>query len=121
MATSINSSSLDSATSGNVRVTCRCNRQASVYTSNTIANPFRRFYKCRYYRTESGCDTWEWIDNELPTRVKTGIMKLMDQVDNLTKELEETKERSKAGLKSKDTIIKILTFVIVLLTIVLIK
>ncbi|GAB2281905.1 hypothetical protein Dimus_016470 [Dionaea muscipula] len=121
MATLISSSSPDSASSGNVRVTCRCNRQASVYTSNTRANPFRRFYECKYYRTERGCDTWGWIDNELPTRVTMGIMKLMDQVDSLTKELEETKERSVARLKSKDTIIKMLTFVVVVLVILLIK
>ncbi|GAB2281754.1 hypothetical protein Dimus_016322 [Dionaea muscipula] len=93
MATSISSSSLDSTSSGNVRVTCRCNRPASVYTSNTKANPFRRFYKCRLYRTENGCDTWEWIDNELPTRVKTEIVKFMDQVDGLKTELKKSKEQ----------------------------
>ncbi|GAB2285722.1 hypothetical protein Dimus_020160 [Dionaea muscipula] len=90
------------------------------YPSNPSSATLHLEFQPRYYRKERGCDTWGWIDNELPTRVTIGIMKLMDQVDSLTKELEETKERM-ARLKSKDTIIKMLIFIIVVLVILLIK
>ncbi|GAB2299405.1 hypothetical protein Dimus_033474 [Dionaea muscipula] len=97
---------------GNIQLVYRCNLPVRHLTSNTKDNPFRRFYKCR----NNQCDTWEWMDDVLPMRVKRGIVKQMDQIESLKKELDTVQGR----LQAKDTKIWILTLVIIVLIAMLI-
>ncbi|GAB2290192.1 hypothetical protein Dimus_024474 [Dionaea muscipula] len=129
MATSWSSSSLDIAASGNV-IRCRCNEVAAMFTSKTRDNPFRRFVKCRR-RQGLGCGMWEWIDADLPLTAKMGIVKQMDQIDNLKKDLQKKEEctilmvakhatdliEMEARLKFLYTVLLIMTVVIIALVI----
>ncbi|GAB2273066.1 hypothetical protein Dimus_007874 [Dionaea muscipula] len=104
-----NSTSVSShyKSAGNIQLVCRCDLPVRHLTSNTKDNPFRRFYKCR----NNQCDTWDWMDDELPIRVKRGIVKQMDQIGSLKKELDMVQGR----LQAKDTKIWILMLVIIVL------
>nr|XP_016445359.1 PREDICTED: uncharacterized protein At4g04775-like [Nicotiana tabacum] len=42
---------------------CRCGEVANHFTSKTLLNPGRRFYKCPKPESE-GCGFWEWHDEE---------------------------------------------------------
>ncbi|GAB2267545.1 hypothetical protein Dimus_002524 [Dionaea muscipula] len=109
-----NSGSEQYRPAGHMQLVCRCNLPVKQLTSNTKDNPFRRFFKCR----DNRCDTWEWIDDELPMRVKRGITKCMDQIEGLKKELHTVKdevEKTRARLQAKDTTIFLLKLVIIIL------
>ncbi|XP_019237893.1 PREDICTED: uncharacterized protein At4g04775-like [Nicotiana attenuata] len=44
---------------------CRCGEVANHFTSKTLLNPGRRFYKCPKPESE-GCGFWEWHDEKYP-------------------------------------------------------
>ncbi|XP_019240892.1 PREDICTED: uncharacterized protein At4g04775-like [Nicotiana attenuata] len=59
---------------------CFCGDIVNHFTSTTVYNPSRRFYKCAKLENES-CDFWEWQDEVLPDRALVVINNFKSKFD----------------------------------------
>ncbi|XP_042752055.1 uncharacterized protein At4g04775-like [Lactuca sativa] len=79
---------------------CKCNEEASIFTSWTAKNPGRRFYGCPNYKDESmNCKYFTWIDDELT------IQRYKDLLFNMNhdmKGMEDEIKKLKLKLKKKN-------------------
>jgi len=48
-----------------------------VLTSMTINNPLRRFARCRLFKSPSGYDYFEWIEDSLCGKVRSMVVSLI--------------------------------------------
>ncbi|KAL6523438.1 hypothetical protein OROGR_017041 [Orobanche gracilis] len=40
---------------------CRCNHRAVIYTSRTLENPDKRFWRCPHWNEPKGCQFFRWV------------------------------------------------------------
>ncbi|XP_019239510.1 PREDICTED: uncharacterized protein At4g04775-like [Nicotiana attenuata] len=59
---------------------CHCGEFANRFTSTTLFNPGRRFYKCPKPQ-DASCGYWEWSDDPIPDRALVVINNLRSQLD----------------------------------------
>ncbi|XP_041995619.1 uncharacterized protein At4g04775-like [Salvia splendens] len=84
-------------------VVCDHGLEADVVTSNTDANPGRRFYRCQVWK-EDDCKFFRWIDPSLSPNLEYFFKKLKIDRDNVQKALRDRVAKQDAldeSLRSK--------------------
>ncbi|PWA46121.1 hypothetical protein CTI12_AA510660 [Artemisia annua] len=74
---------------------CECEEPVILQTSKTINFPLRRFLGCVNYYHGSACETFYWVDPDLPNEYyKKEVFKLMKKVKLNENKIDEELKRS---------------------------
>ncbi|XP_057770925.1 uncharacterized protein LOC130990713 [Salvia miltiorrhiza] len=76
---------------------------ASLRTSHTSVNPFRRFYCCSLRGSREACGLWEWFDPELNDYYKEQILKLRLQSISAEEERDQATMNAALSRERMDT------------------